>query len=321
MSQFSNSTIAESAVNVHGRTGILIVESCIFILLCLAALVGNLLVCLAFYRNHSLRTVTNYFVVSLALTDLSMAVLQIPLTVSASIANKWIAGEIGCKLSYSCGIALAGSSMITVMFVAVNRYLHVTRPTLYQRVYSKKFTIIIAISAWIIPAAVATSRFLTSMKRFRIFLVQPVQCFQHFSHKGEFITLTVIYNVFIAVPSLIIVFCYVKIWQTIRQHITGTTVSSQRRLSVYGGVQESKVTRMLTFVVVGFYLCWLPLFISNILKLFDATAKSVIQFWHFCYLFPLYTSSAINPVIYATMSRPFRKEFLKILRGVYQCFS
>ena len=109
MSGFPNTSINDSVVDTTRGTASRVVGSCILIFLDLAALVGNSLVCLAFYRKPSLRTVTNYFVLSLALTDMSIAVLVIPLNISGSVANKWIAGEFGCLLSYACGIALLGN--------------------------------------------------------------------------------------------------------------------------------------------------------------------------------------------------------------------
>ena len=56
------------------ETALIVVESCLFVLLNIAALFGNLMVCLAFYRNPTLRTVQNYFTLSFALADLSLAV-------------------------------------------------------------------------------------------------------------------------------------------------------------------------------------------------------------------------------------------------------
>ena len=52
---------------------------------------GNVLVCLSVYRERNLRTATNFFIVSLAISDLMVAVLVMPLAVyvevSQSISN------------------------------------------------------------------------------------------------------------------------------------------------------------------------------------------------------------------------------------------
>ena len=50
---------------------------------------GNSLVCLAFHRNPSLRTVTNYFVLSLALTDLSMALFVMQWSKGVTLPMEW----------------------------------------------------------------------------------------------------------------------------------------------------------------------------------------------------------------------------------------
>ena len=100
----------------------------------------------------------------------------------------------------------------------------------------------------------------------------------------------------IAVSGVIIVACYIKIYQTIRQHNTAAAPSSQWEHSSYE-VEEAKITRMLTVVVVRFYLCWLH-----------------IKYGSVFYFLPLFVSSVIYPVVYGTMSQSFRNEFLKILR-------
>ena len=76
--QLYNTSTNDSVTDATKGTAIMVLESCILVFLDVAAIFGNSLVCAAFYRNPSLRKVTNYFVFSLALTDLSMAVLVMP---------------------------------------------------------------------------------------------------------------------------------------------------------------------------------------------------------------------------------------------------
>ena len=125
-------------------TVLVVVEWCIFILFNIATLVGNSLVCLAFYRNPLLRTVTNYFVLPLALTDLSMAVLVMPWTTALTITN-WIGNELSCKLYFSCLTVQTGISLPTVILLAINRYFRVVRPALYTQIFSKKRSVAMAV--------------------------------------------------------------------------------------------------------------------------------------------------------------------------------
>lgn len=60
-------------------------------------LVGNALVCIAVYRNHSMRTVTNYFIVNLAVADFLVLLLCLPFTVLWDITETWFLGLTLCK--------------------------------------------------------------------------------------------------------------------------------------------------------------------------------------------------------------------------------
>ena len=63
---------------------LIIVESCIFIYISFFSLQGNFFVCVAIYRRPSRRTVTNQFILSLAVTDLLISLLiLLPLSYSS----------------------------------------------------------------------------------------------------------------------------------------------------------------------------------------------------------------------------------------------
>ncbi|KAF5297590.1 hypothetical protein FQA39_LY12066 [Lamprigera yunnana] len=63
-------------------------------------LIGNILVCLAVYRNHTMRTVTNYFIVNLAVADFLVILLCLPPTVIWDVTLTWFFGDIMCKTVY-----------------------------------------------------------------------------------------------------------------------------------------------------------------------------------------------------------------------------
>ena len=84
---------ASGTVSIGRDTALVVAEACISVILNIAALAGNLLVCQVFYRNPSLRTVTNYFVLSLAITDLSMAVLEMSFVTLSTIIGNGRVGE------------------------------------------------------------------------------------------------------------------------------------------------------------------------------------------------------------------------------------
>ena len=100
---------------------LIIVESFIFLVLSTTALFGNLLISAAFYRNPSLRTATNIFILSLALTDILMAVFAMSLVTSSSIVNSWTTGDIGFEIYGNIANIAGGASLLTVMLLASNQ--------------------------------------------------------------------------------------------------------------------------------------------------------------------------------------------------------
>ncbi|KAH9645452.1 hypothetical protein HF086_008798 [Spodoptera exigua] len=64
----------------------------------ITGLVGNALVCVAVYRNHSMRTVTNYFIVNLAVADFMVILFCLPATVLWDVTETWFLGDVLCKM-------------------------------------------------------------------------------------------------------------------------------------------------------------------------------------------------------------------------------
>ena len=69
-----------------------------YMLVCTTGVTGNLLVCLAVWRNHSMRTVTNMFIVNLAVADFLVCLICLPPTVLDDVTETWYMGQIMCKI-------------------------------------------------------------------------------------------------------------------------------------------------------------------------------------------------------------------------------
>ena len=200
------------------------------------------------------------------------------------------------------------------MLLAVNRCIRVVRPAIYANSFSKKRSAAMAVCAWILPILSIIVLALATWKQPKSVAVESVTCAQlylkNFTSNLVYLIMSIIN---ITVPSIVIAACYIKIYQAIRHHNTAAAPSSQGGHSAYG-VDESKVTRMLTVVVVGFYLCWLPQLITHVLLALAVIGQTVLKYWTFYYAAPLLASSVLNPMICGTMSQSFINEFLKILR-------
>lgn len=73
---------------------LIFIHSLVFVI----GLVGNTLVCVAVYRNHSMRTVTNYFIVNLAVADFMVILFCLPPTLIWDVTMTWFFGVTMCKI-------------------------------------------------------------------------------------------------------------------------------------------------------------------------------------------------------------------------------
>ncbi|KAM9570142.1 uncharacterized protein ACWYII_041169 [Salvelinus alpinus] len=117
------------------------------LLIALLAIAGNFLVCLAVNRNRKLRTVTNYFLVSLAVADIFVGVLAIPCAVLTDLGYPRHNLPL-CLLLLSVLIVLTQSSILSLLAVAAERYVAILLPLQYQRIVSPRNARLALILTW-----------------------------------------------------------------------------------------------------------------------------------------------------------------------------
>ena len=77
-------------------------------------------------------------------------------------------------------------------------------------------------------------------------------------------------------------------------------------------IAKKRVIRMLSVIVVLFFLCWMPIFSANAWRAYDtASAEKHLSGTPISFILLLsYTSSCVNPIIYCFMNKRFRLGFM-----------
>jgi hypothetical protein len=146
----NNSSVEESTTHIQklALAGLLSVVIVVVI-------IGNTLVILAVITTKRLRTVTNCFVMSLAIADWLVGVFVMPPAVANTLMGAWELGWILCDIWVSLDILLCTASILSLCAISVDRYLAVTQPLSYSRKRrSKRLAFSMILVVWLSSALI-----------------------------------------------------------------------------------------------------------------------------------------------------------------------
>lgn len=96
------------------------------LLIALFSVLGNVLVCWAVCLNSNLQSITNFFVVSLAVADIAVGVLAIPFSIA--ISTGFCSNFYGCLFIACFVLVLTQSSIFSLLAIAIDRYIAIKIP-------------------------------------------------------------------------------------------------------------------------------------------------------------------------------------------------
>lgn len=135
---------------------IFVIKSTLMGFIILAALFGNLLVIVSVMRHRKLRVITNYFVVSLALADMLVAIWAMCFNASVELTDgKWLFGYFMCDVWNSLDVYFSTVSILHLCCISVDRYYAIVQPLDYPLIMTFKKLVIMLAVVWISPALVS----------------------------------------------------------------------------------------------------------------------------------------------------------------------
>ncbi|XP_071358639.1 dopamine receptor D4 related sequence [Trachinotus anak] len=125
--------------------------------LILVIILGNILVCLSVLTERSLKTATNYFIISLAVADLLLAVLVLPLYVySEFLGGIWTLSTYVCDALMTMDVMLCTASILNLCAISVDRYIAVVVPLKYNRNQFSVRQLVLITATWVLSLGVAS---------------------------------------------------------------------------------------------------------------------------------------------------------------------
>ncbi|XP_037089358.1 cardioacceleratory peptide receptor-like isoform X2 [Pollicipes pollicipes] len=303
------------------------VEQLTFLCIMFAVIVcANSLLLVSLVSAKSRKSRTNFFIMHLALADLSVGLISVVTDVVWKLTVEWYADGITCKIVKYFQVLVTFSSTYVLVALSIDRCDAIIHPMRF--IGSWRRARMLVAGAWMVSAIFATPMLV--LYDDAVFGGMN-QCWINLGESDSFewrLYLTLISLALFIIPAIIIMSCYsiilCTLWSKGRMLKTPSDIEDRRlaragskvargrreetdlrRASSRGLIPKAKIkTIKMTFVIVFvFILCWSPYIVFDLLQVFGhlprtQTMLAVATFIQS--LAPL--NSAANPIIYIIFS-------------------
>ncbi|XP_043250973.1 pyrokinin-1 receptor-like isoform X2 [Colletes gigas] len=297
----------------------------IYVTIFVTGLIGNISTCIVIARNKSMHTATNYYLFSLAVSDLLLLVSGLP----GEIYLVWckycyIFSERFCILRGLAAETSTNASVLTITAFTIERYVAICHPFLAHTMSKLSRVVKLILIVWLVALSFALPQAL----QFGIVEheVDPtmVMCTLKRTLVRYSFQLSTIF--FLVVPMSLITVLYILIGLKLKK----SNMMKRRPGREEGGSckhqpgrSSRRVVKMLVAVVIAFFVCWAPFHVQRLVYIYgtkpDRISSNSIWIENFHLLMTYisgvfyYVSTTINPILYNIMSNKFRVAFMETL--------
>ncbi|XP_069679292.1 neuropeptide F receptor-like [Periplaneta americana] len=345
MSWVLNATIDQNLLDEFARNRVVedpAFSTLIFVYSALIILgaAGNSLVVCAVARKPAMRTARNMFIVNLAVSDLLLCLITMPLTLMEILTKYWPLGRYPfvCKMLGTLQATSIFVSTISITAIALDRYQVIVYPT--RESLQKLGAVIILSCIWVAAIILASPMFFwRTLKHHDINLPSIgieyiAYCLEEWpvEHGRAYYSLFSLVVQYV-LPIITVSVAYSRICRKLRYRYVnssavgssskckGCTASTNRR-KPKDDKRMKRTNSLLVSISLIFCISWLPLNIFNLVvdywNPFGEDRQTMMIMYAVCHMMGM-SSACSNPLLYGWLNDNFRKEFKEILAAVCPC--
>ena len=262
---------------------------------CFTAVGGNGVVILAVWRTPALHTPSNVFLCCLALSDLTVGLIAQPSFVIHKIGELLENYSMYCItriLTESVGYITAGTSVLTMTGIAIERYLALYLHLRYKQVVTTKRILMAALCLWVFFILLAASRFWIA--------------------NDSIFNNIIISLIFVSLAFTLL--AYLRVLKYVRRHENHIrdqkTIQWAQRCPVEYHLikmkRYKKSTLTMVYILGIFLLCYIPFLCVKVVYKIDGYTTSV-KTAHLYASTVVFLNSSFNPLAYCWRIADIRK--------------
>lgn len=267
----------------------------------------NLLVIISISHFKQLHTPTNLLIVSLAVADLLVGLVVMPINIMDLIDNCWYLGKTICSLYPVLNYTSVSASAGSLVFIAVDRYIAINNPLLYTTKITVYKTSLFIVLTWSCAILYNTLFYLFSGHLLHpdAFSKCVGECVVVQAHSAS------VADLFISFigPCFAMLFFYLRIFKVARYQVK--SIGALECNNAHGrGVKsvKNKAVKTLGLVIFVYLSCWIPYYLHSLAA--DSLSSMSLVWAVLNWL--IYMNSSVNPLIYA-ISYPWFRASVKCI--------
>lgn len=297
----------------------------IYVSIFVTGTIGNIITCIVIARNKSMHTATNYYLFSLAISDLLLLISGLPAEIYLVWCKyQYIFGEGFCVLRGLAAETSTNASVLTITAFTVERYVAICHPFLAHTISKLSRAVKCILIIWLVALSFGLPQALqfgiVHHERYpdMVMCTLKTVLVQHSFELSTFL--------FFVVPMSLITVLYAFIGLKLRKSNSikrsrgrGSTDSCRHNPSR----SSRRVVKMLVAVVIAFFICWAPFHVQRLIAIYGTNPDHITSnSKNIAFLYVLmtyisgvfyYMSTTINPILYNIMSNKFRVAFRETL--------
>ncbi|XP_038233020.1 5-hydroxytryptamine receptor 6 [Dermochelys coriacea] len=301
---------------------------------------GNFLLILLIFTQHSLRNTSNYFLVSLFMSDLMVGLVVMPPAMLNQLYGRWVLEVEFCSIWYSFDVMCCSASILNLCVISLNRYLLIISPLKYKLRMTSCRAVLLIFTTWTLAALASFLPIKMGWHKLE-FEIRPLNSTSHMEEDQCRLLVSLPYALIAScltffLPSMAISFTYCRILLAARKEAvqvasltTNVASTSDEPLQQVPGAQSQavamrenrkfankhskkalKASLTLGILLGMFFVAWLPFFVANMAQ---AVCDCVPAGFFDVLTWLGYCNSTMNPIIYPLFMRDFKRAMAKYL--------
>ncbi|XP_030044997.1 neuropeptides B/W receptor type 1 [Microcaecilia unicolor] len=280
----------------------------IYSVICAVGLTGNTAVIYVILKAPNMKTVTNMFILNLAIAD-ELFTLVLPINIADYLLLQWPFGEFMCKLIISIDQYNIFSSIYFLTVMSIDRYLVVVATVKSKKISYRTYRAAktVSLCVWMFVTVIILPFIIFAKIHDEYGRLQCVFVFPN--PESTWWQMSRIYTLIMGftIPVSTICILYTMMLYKLRHMHLNTNAKALDKA-------KKKVTFMVLIILAVCLFCWTPYHLSTVVALTTDIPQTPLVIGISFFITSLsYANSCLNPFLYAFLDDNFRKSFRKLV--------